>query len=161
MIVEVDGDILLSKATAIAHSVAPNDDFHAGLALSLREEWPAMYKDFRHYCRLDHPAPGGVWAWKGPESPIFFSLFNQEGAYGHGGKPGKASLDHVNHSLGALRKECEKEGVKTLAMSRLATGVGGLDWQDVKPLIHKHFDATTIKIYLYSTYHKGVAAKET
>lgn len=160
MIIEVEGDILLSKATAVAHSVAPNDDFHSGLALSLREQWPAMYKDFRHYCRQDHPAPGGVWAWKGAESPILFSLFNQESAYGHGGKPGKATLAHVNHSLAALCQQCEKEGVKTLAMSRLATGVGGLDWKDVKPLIVKHFGALPLKVFLYDTYRKGVVANE-
>jgi O-acetyl-ADP-ribose deacetylase (regulator of RNase III) len=42
MIKEVSGDILLSKAQVIAHGVAPNDPFHNGLALQLREQWPAM-----------------------------------------------------------------------------------------------------------------------
>lgn len=32
MLVEVEGDILKSKAQAIAHGIAPNDDFHSGLA---------------------------------------------------------------------------------------------------------------------------------
>lgn len=40
MIYEVSGDILLSEARAIAHGVAPNDNFATGLALSLREHWP-------------------------------------------------------------------------------------------------------------------------
>ena len=51
MLIEVSGDILLTGAHAIAHGVAPNDNFHQGLALALREEYPAMYKDFRHYCQ--------------------------------------------------------------------------------------------------------------
>ena len=42
MIYEVSGDILLSKAQAIAHGVAPNDHFTNGLALSLRERYPAL-----------------------------------------------------------------------------------------------------------------------
>lgn len=33
MIRYVQGDILLSKAELLAHGVAPNDDFHQGLAL--------------------------------------------------------------------------------------------------------------------------------
>ena len=45
------GDILMSRDQAIAHGVGPHDNFAQGLALSLRERWPAMYKDFRHYCR--------------------------------------------------------------------------------------------------------------
>ena len=36
MIHEVEGDILLSSAHAIAHGVAPNDDFRSGLAHALR-----------------------------------------------------------------------------------------------------------------------------
>ena len=51
MIKQVSGDILLSKARLIAHGVAPNDDHAQGLAHSLREYAPAMYKDFRHYCK--------------------------------------------------------------------------------------------------------------
>ena len=46
---EVAGDILLTKADMVAHGVAPNDGYANGLALSLRQQWPAMYKDFRHY----------------------------------------------------------------------------------------------------------------
>ena len=60
MIKEVHGDILLTGAQAIAHGVAPNDHFDRGLALSLRENYPSMAKDFRHYCRLDNPSPGEV-----------------------------------------------------------------------------------------------------
>jgi len=44
MIREVAGDILLTKAKVLAHGVAPNDNFATGLALALRERWPAMYK---------------------------------------------------------------------------------------------------------------------
>ncbi|MFX3658299.1 MAG: hypothetical protein ACN6I7_03995 [bacterium] len=50
MLKEVSGDILLSNAQVIAHGVAPGDHFNQGLALSLRERYPAMAKDFRHYC---------------------------------------------------------------------------------------------------------------
>ena len=43
MLKEVAGDILLTKAEALAHGVAPNDNFANGLALALRERWPASY----------------------------------------------------------------------------------------------------------------------
>lgn len=45
MIHEVTGDILLTKAQAIAHGVAPNDHFETGLALALRERWPEQLGD--------------------------------------------------------------------------------------------------------------------
>ena len=67
MIRYVSGDVLNSKAAAIAHGVAPNDSFNQGLAHSLREAWPAMYKDFRHYCQSAHPKAGECWTWSGAE----------------------------------------------------------------------------------------------
>lgn len=65
MVYEVQGDILLSSAQVIIHGVASNDHFDNGLALSLREQWPAMVKDFRHFCQTTHPKPGEVWLWSG------------------------------------------------------------------------------------------------
>jgi hypothetical protein len=42
----------------------------------------------------------------------------------------------------------------------LATGVGGLDWKDVKPLVEKHLGHLSIPVYVYGTYHPGVQAEE-
>lgn len=160
MLHEVSGDILLSQADAIAHGVAPNDDHKQGLALALRENWPAMYKDFRHYCQTTHPKAGGIWAWAGADGRRVVSLFTQEAAYEHGTKPGRASVEHVNHALKALRKWVETEGVRSLALPRVATGVGGMDWATVRPLIEKHLGDLAIPVYVYATYHPGVAAAE-
>lgn len=62
MLQEVSGDILLTQAKMIAHGVAPNDDHATGLAYAPREYAPAMYKDFRHYCKIQHPNAGAIWA---------------------------------------------------------------------------------------------------
>ena len=159
MIKEVSGDILLSKAGAIAHGVAPNDHFDSGLALSLREEMPAMYKDFRHYCHQFNPKPGSVWVWSGVGHRII-NLFTQEPAQTNHSHPGKASITHVNHALKELAKIAVDEGLESLALPRLATGVGGLDWEEVKPLIYKYLDPLPVPVYLYSTFVKGAKAGE-
>lgn len=161
MIHEVSGDILKSRAQAIAHGVAPNDDFHTGLALSLREHAPALYKDFRHYCQSTHPKSGGLWTWAGADGRRIVNLFTQDGAEGHhGGKPGKATLSNVRHAMKALRAEIEAQKISSLALPRLATGVGGLDWADVRPVVYEHLADAGIPIYVYTTFHAGVAADE-
>ena len=160
MIRYVSGDILLSQAQAIAHGVAPNDDFHQGLALALREAVPAMYKDFRHYCQSQHPPAGGLWTWAGAEGPKIVALFTQEAAYGHGAKPGRASTAHVNHALRALAQECRREGWTSVALPRLATGVGGLAWDEVRPLIEQHLGDLGIAVVVYETYRHGERADE-
>lgn len=157
---EVEGDILLTHAQAIAHGVAPNDHFDQGLALALREQWPSMAKDFRHYAHQSHPKPGEVWMWGGTGGTRIFNLMTQEGDHTNGAKPGKASLANVNHCLRHLRQAIDKEGIASLAMPKLATGVGGLDWESVRPLIAQHLGDLGIPIYLYTTYRKGKAAVE-
>lgn len=160
MIKDVTGDILLSNAGAIAHGVAPHDDFKQGLALQLREQWPGMCKDFRHYCQTVNPKPGTVWSWKGPNAPVIINLLTQEPPPDHQSRPGKATLPNVNHALQALKKEAQEQGIKSLAITRVATGVGGLTWEEVQPLITQILGDLKIPVYLYSTYKKGLAAEE-
>ncbi len=160
MIHYVTGDILLSKAQAIAHGVAPNDPFASGLALSLREQWPSMYKDFRHFCQTTHPKAGSAWVWGGAEGARIISLFTQNAAPDHNSKPGKATIENVNHALRELHRLIDAEKFHSLALPRLATGVGGLNWDEVNPLITKHLGDLSIPVYVYGTFHKGVAASE-
>lgn len=162
MIKEVSGDILLSKANAIAHGAAPGDHFDAGLALALREEWPAMAKDFRHYCHLAHPKPGEAWLWSAANGTRIVTLLTQEAALGErgAGRPGRAHVEHVNHALRALRAMAEKEQFASLALPRLGTGVGGLAWDEIKPLVAQHLGALAVPVYVYVEYRKGQAATE-
>lgn len=160
MIKEVKGDILLTDAQAIAHGVAPNDHFDSGLALSLRKNYPAMAKDFRHYCRLENPPSGEVWMWGTVDKFRIFNLLTQEPATTMKGHPGPATLQHVNHCLKNLVKAVKEEDIASLALPKLATGYGKLEWEDVFPLINEHFKPLDIPVYIYSTYVKDQKGDE-
>ena len=160
MLIEVTGDILLSKAHAIAHGVAPNDHMDRGLALALRERWPAMAKDFRHYCHVQHAASGGAWTWTSSDGLYIVSLLTQEAAASEKAHPGRAKIEHVNHALRDLRGIVAKEKITSLALPRLATGLGGMDWAKVQPLVQQHLSDLGIPVFVYSTYHPGQAADE-
>jgi O-acetyl-ADP-ribose deacetylase (regulator of RNase III) len=160
MIKQVTGDILLTDARAIAHGIAPNDHFDSGLALSLRQDWPALYKDFRHFLHTAHPEAGGLWVWTGADGRRIFNLFTQQPAPNEHAHPGKASYHNVNLCLRELHKLIEAEKIPSLALPRLATGVGGLEWEQVLPMIEQHLGGLGIPVYLYTTYHKGMKAVE-
>jgi O-acetyl-ADP-ribose deacetylase (regulator of RNase III) len=161
MIKEVKGDILLSESKVIAHSVAPMDHFDSGLALSLREMYPAMVKDFRHYCHGHHPKTGEIWTWGGVGGVQIVNLMAQEPAESSkGGHPGKASISNLNKSLKELVKFVKKERPESIAIPKLATGVGGLDWDEVKESIESHLGDLDTKVFLYSTYIKDQKAVE-
>jgi O-acetyl-ADP-ribose deacetylase (regulator of RNase III) len=159
MIHEVQGDILLTNAQAIGHGVSPNDHFDLGLARSLRELWPSMAKDFRYYAHQTHPNPGELWTFRNAEGRTIYNLLTQEGEHASQSS-GRATLAHVNHALKRLRHEVQKDGIRSLALPRLATGAGGLEWSDVHPLITKHLGDLKLPVFVYVTYHKGMNATE-
>ncbi|MBK8297721.1 MAG: macro domain-containing protein [Saprospiraceae bacterium] len=160
MIKEVEGDILLSNADAIAHGVAPMDHFDTGFSLSLRENYPSMYKDFRHYCQTFHPKPGEVWFWQSADKRKIFNLLTQEPAPAASAHPGRATASAIRHCLKNMVKQIQKEGIKSLAITKLSTGVGGMEWSEVKPILEEHLNELGIPVYVYSVYHKNVAAEE-
>jgi O-acetyl-ADP-ribose deacetylase (regulator of RNase III) len=160
MIHEVEGDILLTGAEAIAHGVAANDPMNQGLAKALHERYPAMHKDFHHWCRQQHPKLGSAFIWSGAGHIRVINLLTQEGGYEHGSKPGGASVSSVNHALHALKKVIADESLGSVALPRLATGVGGLDWNAVQPLIRSQLGDVDADIYVYSRYVPGKKAAE-
>jgi O-acetyl-ADP-ribose deacetylase (regulator of RNase III) len=149
MIHEIEGDILATKAAAIAHGVAANDPMTQGLAAALHQRYPAMHKDFHHWCRQQHPKPGSAWVWSGAGGVRVINLITQDGGYEHGSKPQHATVSSVNHALRALRKLIVKEHIASVALPRLATGIGGLDWTQVRPLIDNQLGDIDAEIYLY------------
>lgn len=159
MIYELQGDILLSNAQAIAHGISPNEDFNRGLALALREMWPAMAKDYRHYAHQSHPKSGELWAWGGVDRRIY-CLLTQDGSFDPGALPRRATLANVNQCLRNLRLDLEQEKIRSIALPRLATGVGGLKWEEVQPLIQTHLGDLAIPVYVYTRYQAGTAAAE-
>jgi O-acetyl-ADP-ribose deacetylase (regulator of RNase III) len=160
MIYEVSGDILLTKAQAIVHGIAANDPMNQGLAMSLHKNYPAMHKDFHHYCKTQHPKPGDAWLWGGADNVRVINLITQEGGYEHGSRPGKATVKFVSDCLKSLAKIVNKEKLTSIALPRLATGVGGLDWSDVQPLIVQRLAKLDIPVIVYTEYHSNQQAKE-
>ena len=84
----------------------------------------------------------------------------QEGSHDHGSKPGPATTANLNHCLRRLRHELEKGEITSIALPRLSTGVGGLDWAEVLPLVESHLGHLKIPVFVYTHYKPGVQAIE-
>jgi O-acetyl-ADP-ribose deacetylase (regulator of RNase III) len=59
-----------------------------------------------------------------------------------------------------MRNLIEKDGITSVAMPRLAAGVGGLDWAAVKAEIQRQLSFPGCNVFVYTTYVKGKAAEE-
>jgi O-acetyl-ADP-ribose deacetylase (regulator of RNase III) len=78
----------------------------------------------------------------------------------HDHRHGNATLNNVRHALSALVKIITAEKLTSIALPRLATGVGDLDWDDVCPLIENCLADLSIPVYVYAVYHPGQPADE-
>jgi O-acetyl-ADP-ribose deacetylase (regulator of RNase III) len=152
------GDILKSSSEFIAHAMAPDENFSKGLSKSLRKKWPKIADDFRRY-RAKHPVqPGSLWVWKSPTGQQVIGLVTHE--LSQGKKAGKATAAYVDHTLVALRRLVRRRRAKSLALSRLATGSGGLRWSDVETFIHQQLMDLKIPVTLYDRHRPGIKVKE-
>ena len=106
-----------------------------------------MYKDFRHYFQTVSPKTGELRTWSGVGGVLVVNLFTLEAAASHGAKPGRATIENVKHCIKALVEVVETQEFKSLALPRLATGVGGLHWKDVKPLMEKHLGYLSFPLF--------------
>ena len=161
MIYEVEGDILLSRAEVVAHGVSANDPMNQGLAKTLHENFPTMHKDFHHWCHQQHPKPGEIWLWYGLADTKIAQLIIKDGGYSHHPELTKTKPNHIRHALQALKKLAAKEKFRSIALPRLGTGVGGIEWTEVLPIIYEVLHDLTIPVYVYVAYKAKKQAIET
>ena len=70
-----------------------------------------------------------------------------ESAHGKG-HSGKAKLQYIDKALKKLSYKAIEDKYKSIALPKLGTGIGGLDWKEVYPIIIKHLsDLPSIRIY--------------
>jgi len=88
------------------------------------------------------------------------NLIIQDAIDSHNYHVHKATLNNVKHALDALAKIILKEKITSIALPKLATGSGDLDWDDVWPLIENSLKDIGIPVYVYTRYHPGQKAEE-
>ncbi len=160
MIYKVEGDILLSKGQAIVHGVGINDPMDKGLALKLRNKYPLLQKDLNRWCHQHNTKPGEAWMWVGQNNVRIVNLITHENMESNDHHYNKATLLNIKHALSALVKIIAHEKLTSIALPRLGTGFGDLEWDDVWPLIESNLSGLDIPVYVYVVYHPGQPADE-
>jgi len=160
MIHKVEGDILLSKADALVLGVGINDPMDKGLALAFRNQYPLLVKDLNRWCHQHNTKPGEAWLWHGPDKVRIINLIICENSQFSDHHYDKATLINIKLALAALVKLITVEKLVSIALPRLGTGFGDLEWDDVWPLIDENLGGLDIPVYLYVEGRTGLAANE-
>jgi O-acetyl-ADP-ribose deacetylase (regulator of RNase III) len=147
MVRYLKGDILRSDAEALVNTVNTMGVMGKGIALQMREAFPANYKRYVEACKSGHLQPGQV-----------LSVWDTNLVYGRKliiNFPTKTSwrlpsqLSYIEQGLIALKTSLLELQVKSVALPPLGCGNGGLDWSVVKPLIVNSLKDLDIDIIIY------------
>lgn len=105
-----------------------------GIALEFKKRFPESYKVYRAACKRGELRPGIVLfvpGQKGEPNILHFPTKNHW--------RGRSQLEWIAAGLDCLRDHYTVWGLARIAMPQIGCGLGGLDWQDVRPLIEERF----------------------
>jgi hypothetical protein len=159
-IVEETGDLLAlpllddtGRPIAFGHGNNMLGGMVGGIAHTLAQAFPGLREAYADYL-ADTPQLGHVHRWQSPvDGRIILNLVTQV-------SPGSdARLGAIYPAVTAALAECHYRGVGTLALPRIAAGIGGLEWTAVLAEIARaYFDSpydVTLRIVQYDAPRWG------
>jgi len=126
------GDILEANAEAIVNTVNCVGIMGRGIALQFKKAFPANFRAYALACEEGEVQPGRMFihdtgAFTNPRYIINFPTKRHW--------KGKSRIEDIDSGLIALAREVRERGIKSIAIPPLGAGLGGLDWNDVRPRI--------------------------
>lgn len=141
------GNILKDKSEAIINTVNCVGVMGRGIAFQFKQLFPDNFKVYKKACDKGEVQLGKMFVF-----PLD-SLFNPKYIINFPTKKHwkeKSNLKDIELGLIALKDTIKKYNIKSIAIPPLGCGLGGLKWNDVKPLIHKTFsDMKNIYFIIY------------
>jgi O-acetyl-ADP-ribose deacetylase (regulator of RNase III) len=148
----LSGDLFLSCAQTLAHGCNCRGKMGAGIALEFKRRYPEMFKQYKGMCHRGEFVPGGYFLSK-QNQPWVLNLATQDTI-------GGAKWTYLEQCLQQFTEYYQQEGITSLALPRIAAGLGGLEWDEVRQLMFQLLDPLLIPVFVYETYLPGVKADE-
>src|SRR5713226_1930207 len=136
MIKLTNGDILLAEADALVNSVNCVGIMGRGVALQFRKSFPENFRVYRVACERKEVRPGKMLVYEtGRLQPRFIINFPTKRHW-----KGKSRIEDIVSGLRALVNEIQDRRIRSVALPPLGCGLGGLDWNVVRPKIIRAFE---------------------
>lgn len=140
------GDILKADAEAIVNTVNCVGIMGRGIALQFKKAYPANFRAYEAACKAGDVQPGRMFVHEtGKFTPRFIINFPTKRHW-----KGKSRMEDIDSGLAALALEIEERGIRSIAIPPLGAGLGGLDWNAVRPRIEAALsDLTDVQVIIF------------
>lgn len=147
MIEYTSGDILKSEADALVNTVNCVGVMGRGIALQFKNVFPENFKAYEAACKREAVQPGRMFVYETGQltPPRFIINFPTKRHW-----RGKSRIEDIEAGLVDLVKVIRTKDIRSIAIPPLGAGLGGLDWNDVRPRIeHALADMDDVKVLVY------------
>jgi O-acetyl-ADP-ribose deacetylase (regulator of RNase III) len=136
------GDLLESDAEALVNTVNCVGVMGKGIALSFKRRYPSMFRRYTELCKKGEVQLGRPYIDRNDGRTII--NFPTKGHW-----KARSRMVDVIAGLQFLRTHIDQWNIKSLALPPLGCGHGGLNWDDVRPLIEKELGDLPIDVQVY------------
>jgi O-acetyl-ADP-ribose deacetylase (regulator of RNase III) len=126
------GDILREDAEALVNTVNCVGIMGRGIALQFKNAFPENFTAYVAACNREEVQPGRMLVFKTGRltNPKYIINFPTKRHW-----RGKSRMEDIDAGLLALAAEIRLNNIHSIAIPPLGSGLGGLDWSDVRPRI--------------------------
>lgn len=147
MISYVSGDLFNSGADALVNAVNCVGVMGRGIALQFKQKYPGNFSAYVEACKRGEVRPGSIFVYgnKLITSPRFILNFPTKRHWRDNSR-----IDDIRLGLVDLVRVVKGTGIVSVAIPPLGSGLGGLEWRTVRPLIEeacRELDQVRVLVY--------------
>ncbi len=148
MIQLTQGNLLESNAEALVNTVNCVGLMGKGIALQFKQKFPDNFAAYERACRNKEVQTGHMFTVPTGRfiNPRFIINFPTKKHW-----KGKSRIEDIESGLQSLVEEVKRLNVQSIAVPPLGCGNGGLNWNEVRPLIEAAFSQLPdVQVALYA-----------
>jgi O-acetyl-ADP-ribose deacetylase (regulator of RNase III) len=138
------GDLFASGAQTLVNPVNTAGVMGAGLAAKFRRRFPDLDADYRRRCAAGQVRLGEPYLYR-TTSGVQVVNFPTKGDW-----RAPSQLADIDRGLAFLASHAADWGITSVAVPALGTGLGGLGWDQVGPLLYQHLHHLGVPVMLYA-----------
>ena len=141
------GNILAEEAEAFVNTVNCVGIMGRGVALQFKRAFPENFKAYEARCKRNEMQPGRVFVFEMGTllPPRYIINFPTKRHW-----RGKSRLEDIESGLVSLKEEILSLGIRSIAIPPLGSGLGGLEWPEVRSRIQAALqDLEDVKIVIF------------
>lgn len=132
------GDLLAEQAEALVNTVNCVGFMGRGVALQFKRAWPENFKAYAAACSRHEVQPGRMFVFETGQltPPRYIINFPTKRHW-----RGKSRIEDIESGLADLVAVVRARGIRSIALPPLGSGLGGLDWREVRLRIEQALGA--------------------